>query len=469
VKATNSLGETTAPAFTQAIDVAGALCPQMTASNIFIDYRNASGSCTPYSGSCAAGETVTFTAQRYNYDLGCSSHTFSWNFGDGSAAVTGSQVTHPFASGGTYAVQMTVTRGDAATFATSQNVLVGTAPPPPPPPPPPPTPSGVCGTIRPDVNVFISYRDQGSTCTALSGNCPANTPIFFAASAFGDYNFACGSHSFTWNFGDGQPGSNQQNPTHSYAAVGNYQVSCSIVNPIGAGANLTATVHVGTGPVTPGPPAPPTPPTPPPPGPSGACSPVIPNVTFFVDFSGPLSGCSEYSGDCRADETLPLALKAFNYDFGCTTHTVQWDFGDNSAPTTGMTANHRYVSAGAYNLQVTITANGQGYLAKQVIKVVGGIPGQPSPPTAYAFDFTSQSWLGVPNGYVFTAFPVGSTSAANVTYSWNFGDGETTTTSSPTTRHAYNDGKAYQVTLTVSGYTGSVQHSLVTRRRPSHP
>ncbi|MDQ6802759.1 MAG: PKD domain-containing protein, partial [Acidobacteriota bacterium] len=214
----------------------------------------------------------------------------------------------------------------------------------------------------------------------------------------------------------------------------------------------------------------PTPTPTPTPGPSGACSPVIANVTFFVDFVGPQSGCTEYSGDCSSTETLPLALKTFNYDFGCTTHTIQWDFGDNTTPTTGLTANHRYVGAGAYNLQITVNANGTGYLVKQTIHVSGGSPAPGPPPSStYAFDFTSQPWLGVPNGYVFTAVPVGSTSTANVTYTWTFGDGETTTTNSPTTRHVYNDGKTYTVTLSVSGYAGSVQHALVTRRRPSHP
>ena len=323
--------------------------------------------------------------------------------------------------------------------------------------------------MNPGANIFIAYHDSASTCTAFSGNCAANAPVFFTVSDYFDYHLSCGTHSFNWNFGDQTAGSSLQSPTHTYTANGNYNVSCQVIGPTGATATLTATVHVVGGSGNPPPVTPPTPgPTTPPP--SGACSPVISGVTFFIDYVGPSSGCTEYSGDCFSSETLPLALKAFNYDFGCTNHSVQWDFGDNTTPVTGMTASHRYISAGAYNLQVTVTANGQGYLVKQVVHVAGGGPVQPPPPgSTFAFDFTSQPWLGVPNGYVFTAFPVGSTSAANVTYSWNFGDGETTTTNSPTTHHVYVDSKTYNVTLSVSGYSGSVEHPLVTRRRPSHP
>ena len=74
----------------------------------------------------------------------------------------------------------------------------------------------------------------------------------------------------------------------------------------------------------------------------------------------------------------------------------------------------------------------------------------------------------MPNGYIFTAFASGSTSSAGATYTWDFGDGHTDTTTALTTSHIYADNKNYTVTLSVSGYPGSVQHAAVGRRRSSH-
>ncbi len=112
--------------------------------------------------------------------------------------------------------------------------------------------------------------------------------------------------------------------------------------------------------------------------------------------------------------------------------------------------------------------NGQAYPVSQIVKVSGQSGGLPPPPTGYAFDFTATPLLNVPNAYTFTAFSVGNASAANVTYTWDFGDGHTDTTTSPSTIHIYADAKVYTVTLSVSGYAGSAQHPVVSRRRPAH-
>lgn len=54
--------------------------------------------------------------------------SYSWNFGDGSAAGSGVAPSHTYSSGGTYSVTLTVTDNEGATGAQSQNVTV-TAPP----------------------------------------------------------------------------------------------------------------------------------------------------------------------------------------------------------------------------------------------------------------------------------------------------------------------------------------------------
>ena len=468
--ATNSIGSNSAVPKSAIITVIPPSCPQMSAQNVFVQYSNPSFTCSqsPTSPACGVNELLTFTAQRYNYDFGCATHTFAWSFGDGSAATQPSAnaqtVTHAYSSSGNYTVQLTIAN-PGQTFTVSQTVPVG-GPPPPPPPPPPPTPTG-CGTMVADQNVFIAYHDANFNCTASGGNCPANQPVYFAATDYPPYSFSCGTHIFNWNFGDGQTASNTQSPAHTYANSGTYPVTCSVSGPSGS-VTLSASVKVGAGGPPPPPPPGPTPPTPPP---SGSCNPVISGTTFFVDYAGPQTGCTEYGGDCNTSETLPFTVKTYNYDFGCATHTFQWDFGDSSTPGTGVSSSHRYIAAGAYALKVTISVNGQAYLVSQTVKVSGsGNPTQPPPGSTYPYDFTSQAMPGVPNGYIFNAFAAGSTSTADVTFNWDFGDHQTCNSCGAQVPHIYADSKNYTVTLSVNGVAGSVQHPAqsTSRRRGVH-
>ena len=50
--------------------------------------------------------------------------TFVWNFGDGSAVVTGSNATHTFADNGTYKVTLTVSDEDNGTTTTTQTIVI---------------------------------------------------------------------------------------------------------------------------------------------------------------------------------------------------------------------------------------------------------------------------------------------------------------------------------------------------------
>ena len=317
--------------------------------------------------------------------------------------------------------------------------------------------------MNPNVNVYVSYHDANFTCTQGGGNCPASVPIYFKAEAFAPaYDFSCGTHYFTWLFGDGGSGSGQS-PTHTYGGSGTYPVSLQIQAPNGSSVNLSANVVVGAGGPTPPTPTPPTP-TPPTPTPGG-CSALVPGTSVYIDYQGPSSGCTEYSGDCNTTETLPFTVKAFTYDFGCASHSFQWDFGDNSSPGLSRSVNHRYVSPGAYNVSCTITVNGQAKLLTQTVRVSGQSGAQPPD---YAFDFAAQTIPGVANGFIFTAVARGSGSTANQVYTWDFGDGHSDTTTAVTTTHIYTDSKNYTVTLTVSGFPGSVTHSVATRKRSAH-
>lgn len=95
--------------------------------------------------------------------------------------------------------------------------------PPPPPSPSPPAPD--CATIKPGVNVFITFTAP-SGCSYLHVQCVKSETISFAVSGFG-YDFACAPHSFSWEFGDGSAAFGQ-NVTHAYAAAGHYVVTARV-------------------------------------------------------------------------------------------------------------------------------------------------------------------------------------------------------------------------------------------------
>jgi len=97
-------------------------CPTMTPSNVFISYHNATNSCIT-GQSCAANEMLTFSAQSFGYDFSCATHSFSWSFGDGSVGLAQQQVTHSYASPGSYTAVLVVTN-PLQTFRASNTITV---------------------------------------------------------------------------------------------------------------------------------------------------------------------------------------------------------------------------------------------------------------------------------------------------------------------------------------------------------
>jgi xanthomonalisin len=68
-------------------------------------------------------------------DTGGTINSYSWNFGDGTAAVTTQNASHTYASAGSYTITETVKDTNNLSNSTSASVTVGITPPPPPPPP----------------------------------------------------------------------------------------------------------------------------------------------------------------------------------------------------------------------------------------------------------------------------------------------------------------------------------------------
>src|SRR5262249_35216228 len=141
-----------------------------------------------------------------------------WNFGDGTAPVTGATPTHAFADNGTYTVTLRVSDGTGASDVDTLTVQVS--------------------------NVAPTIESLTAPPRAVRG-----APIAFAA-AFSDPGTA-DTHQVSWDFGDGTvidlhptTDAGALAPTHTYAANGSYVVTVTVRDDDGGVAAATSTVRV---------------------------------------------------------------------------------------------------------------------------------------------------------------------------------------------------------------------------------
>ena len=148
-----------------------------------------------------------------------------------------------------------------------------------------------------------------------------------------------------------------------------------------------------------------------------------------AEFSGsPTSGCA------------PLTVNFTDESTGEIT-SWSWDFGDGGS-STQQNPSHQYTSAGNFTVALTVTGpGGSDTNTKSNYISVSDVPaaefsGSPTSGTApLTVDFTDQS-TGNPTSW-----------------SWDFGDGGTSTQQNPS--HTYNDVGTYTVTLTATNSCGS--------------
>lgn len=150
-------------------------------------------------GCFSAG--VPFTDQS-NQNGGGPITGWSWNFGDGSTSST-QNPNHTYSAAGTYVVTLTVTNGGCTSTYTS-NV-----------------------TVTPGIT---------PTFTA-SPVCIGATTSFT--------NTTAGATSYSWTFGDGNTASIAQ-PTNTYAAAGQYVVTLSVTTGGGCSGTTTQTITVNS-------------------------------------------------------------------------------------------------------------------------------------------------------------------------------------------------------------------------------
>ncbi len=213
-----------------------------------------------------------------------------------------------------------------------------------------------------------------------------------------------GTLTYKWDFGDGGT-STDQHPRHQYASVGNYEVKLVVTSDKGCSDSLSTTYTVN-------------------------------GATPVANFSAS-SFCQQESVSFQ---------DASQVQFGKIVRW-QWDFGDGTS-STEQNPQHHYEAAGTYQVTLRVWS---GIICTDVI--TKSIEVLPSPSTGAIIP--SAACTGQPVKFINTSTDNGS---APLSFLWTFGDGTTSTDTSPT--HTYTQTGSYSVTLVATAANGCTQIAM---------
>lgn len=386
---------------------------------------------TPGFSFTVNGNTATFTNTTSNAN-GIGNVTYQWNFGDGNTS-TQANPTHTYSTNGTYTVTLTATNTcGPATVSHTVTIVV------------PPTagfsatPTSGCAVLTVNFssassvgassynwsfpggspssstaqNPSITYNNAGTyNVTLVVSNSAGSDTLTLtnyitvnpqATSSFTKSvnnatvtftNTSTHATSYLWNFGDGST-STQMNPVHTYAQDGTYTVTLEATNDCGTATSSQSVVIV-------------TPPT----------------AAFSANVT---SGCA------------PLTVQFSNQSSANAT-SYAWLFpGGSPTSSTEPSPTVTYNSAGTYTVTLTVSNAAGSNTATQTNYITVN-----TTPTA-GFTFNTN--------YAVVTF--NNTSGNATSYSWNFGDGGTSTDASPS--HTYTQDGTYTVTLSATNACGTV-------------
>lgn len=293
-----------------------------------------------------------------------------WDFDDGGNTSTAQNPVYTFSGGGSYDVSLTVKDADGKSSVPFIFAV------------------GVVDNVAPTASFSETHNNLEFTFTDTSTD-PENSVIEWA-----------------WDFGDGN-NSTDQNPTHTYAAAGNYDVKLTVKDADGkASAEVTNVANA------------------------------IANVPPTANFT--------YAGD-----HLTITFTDTSTDSDGTVTTWAWDFGDG---TTSDVQNpvHTFLGAGNHDVKLTVTDD-DNVASTEVTKTLT-LVANVKPTAAFTEVIT----------YLSVAFTDASVDGdGTVTnWGWDFGDGSTSTDQNPT--HVYTSAGDYTVSLVVKDNDDSTS-TLITK------
>jgi gliding motility-associated-like protein len=399
-------------------------CKDSFTRSAYINIGTFTASFIKSSSTICAGSTISFT----NTSTG-SYTTNTWRFGDGASS-TGSNPSHKYSTAGTYTVKLIINNGTCSD-STTQTITVNALP-----------VVGFTGDTlssckAPQVVNFtntstgaISYSwdfDDGSTSTAtnpshtfsslgswtitlvatsssgckdsvkkssyvnlahLSGSITAN-PNGGCAPATISFteNVSASFSSYQWKFGDGSTSSSTLTPTHTYSA-GTYTVKFIYTTTNGCTDTLSKTISVS---------------------------------------SKPTAGFSTSTTSTCTGQTVNFT----NTSSGATTYL--WEFGDGNT-STSVNSSHTYDNADSFSVTLIAYNGGCADTIKKIkLEVIKG----PYTHFTYSISCSNRKQVSFPN----------YSTTTKTSYSWDFGDGGSSTAFSPT--HTYSSYGTYNVTLSV--------------------
>ncbi len=285
--------------------------------------------------------------------------SWEWDFGDGNNA-TGQNQIYTYTTAGTYNVSL-----NASNIAGSNTkTLIGY----------------ITVAVEPVSNFTANVTSGTNPLSVAFTDQSENEPT-----------------SWEWNFGDGST-STEQNPIHTYAAAGTYNVSLNASN-VGGSNNKTVNTYITV-----------------------ADTPVANFTSNVTSGANPLSVAFT-----DLSENVPTSW--------------EWNFGDGST-STEQNPIHTYSEVGTYN--VSLNASNIGGSNNKTINSYITVANIPVP------DFTSNVTSGALPLTV--SFSDQSTNGPTE-WEWNFGDGNTSTEQNPT--HTYSTVGAYNVSLNASNVGGN--------------
>jgi PKD repeat protein/KaiC/GvpD/RAD55 family RecA-like ATPase len=135
-----------------------------------------------------------------------------------------------------------------------------------------------------------------------------------------------------------------------------------------------------------------------------------------------------------------------------------WDFGDGTNAT-GMTVSHAYAKCGNYTVELAVTDDDGTSATTADVKTV-----LDRAPVALFMILPQQPIVG--ETIIFNATSSYDSDGTIVNYTWNFEDGNITTTSGSIITHVYSESGNFNVSLTVldnDGYNGSTSQFITIR------
>ena len=282
-----------------------------------------------------------------------------WDFGDGTNSSDQNPI-HSYTSAGTYNVSLN------ATNAAGSNISIQI--------------DYITAAVVPVSNFSANVTSGGAPLSVIFTDNSLNSPT-----------------SWFWDFGDGS-NSTSQNPTHTYASAGTYNVSLNATNV--GGSNVST------------------------------------QLSYITAYAVPVAN---FSANITSG-AIPLSVNFTDLSTNTPT-SWYWDFGDGSNSSL-QNPIHTYASAGTYTVSLNASNIGGNNISTQTDYITAAV----NPVANFSANVTSGA---TPLSVNFTDLSLNSPTS----WFWDFGDGTNSTDQSPT--HIYTSAGTYNVSLNATNVGGS--------------